>query len=238
MSRKNILVLCVIVLGSGVTGCATVARQMAEEGTEGALEAIREEEQQRSVEAQAKVEELARRNAEQLARGMMDAVTRPEGAGAGPSSGTGGSGLGGEARSLSSSVASEMARGLSAELERQLGPDGSGPLARSLSATAGQMAASMVQQSRGELGSLFPECGGLQGEQARTRRDAQLARWGESFSKGVAGGLVQAFQPWLLLLTFAGGLLVGLLVFLSLSVARANREAGGRTFFSRQQRHA
>jgi hypothetical protein len=135
-------------------------------------------------------------------------------------------------------LASQVVRAFSAELERQLGPDGTGPLAQSLSATAREVASSVVQQSRNELGTLFPECGGLQGEEARACRDTQLARLGSSFSRGAAEGMVQAFRPWLLLLTFAGGLIMGLLTFLAMSVARANRESSGGAGFLRQRRPA
>ena len=232
MSRKHLVEMLALVCLSGVVSCATVARHT----TEGALEAIREDK-----EAFAQQEDDAsRRTAGEITRGALEGLTYaeappPTGPGGGTlaPTGTGGSGLG-----PVPSLASQVARAFSTELERQLGPDGTGPLARSLSATAGQVAASVVQQSRDELGTLFPECGGLQGEEARACRDSQLARLGASFSRGAAEGMVQAFRPWLLLLTFAGGLLMGLLMFLALSMARANRQSSGGVGLFRQRRPA
>jgi hypothetical protein len=244
----------------GATGCGAIARDLAKQGTKGALESIQEEKEQRTPEDQATNDAVARRNSEQVARGMLDAILNPEGspsaplaaspggsrpgspAGSGPGGltantpvapGTGGS------SSFSSRLATQVARGLTAELGRQLGPDGSGPLGQSLSATAGRMAGTMVEQSRNELGAVFPECGGLEGAQALRCRDAALGRLGGAFSEGIAGGLVRAFRPWLLVLSFAGGLLVGLLLFLSLSVAKLRREStAAREDPQRQRRHA
>ncbi|ATB30846.1 hypothetical protein [Melittangium boletus] len=232
MSRTKLVGL--LVLWVGLPGCATVARQFGEHATMGAQEAMRAEKEQRQPEEQALDDALTRRESEQMARGLVDAFTRPESPFQPPASG--GGPLVDAAGSSSSSLASEVARGLSTELGRQLGPDGTGPLGQSLSATAGRIASSMVQQSRDELGSLFPECGGLQGEQARACRDAQLASLGASFTRGATQGLVQAVRPWLLVFTFTGGLLVGLLVFLSISMVRANRESSRREVLFRQQR--
>lgn len=226
--------LAVLVLMGG-TGCGAIARDVAKQGTEGALESIHKP---KTPEDQATDDAVARHEAEQVARGMLDVVTRPETpptapgdappggpvarapASASGGAGTGGSGFG----TYSSTLASQVARGLSAELERQLGPEGEGPLGQSLSVTAGRMATTMVEQSRQELGSVFPECEGRQGAEAEACRDAALTRLGGAFSQGVAGGLVRSLQPWLLGLAFGGGLLVGMLVFLSLSVARLRRE--------------
>lgn len=241
----------------GSAGCGAIARDVAKQGTEGALESIQAEKEQRTAEDQATIDAVARRNSEQVARGMMDAVVKKDAPATVPlaatpgeggpgglaanapvtapmAPGTGGSG------SFSSMLAAQVARGLTAELGRQLGPDGSGPLGQSLSATAGRMAGTMVEQSKSELGAVFPECGGLEGAQALSCRDAALGRLGGAFSQGIAGGLIRAFQPWLLALTFAGGLLVGLLLFLSLSVAKLRRESSGaaRGDPLRQQRHA
>jgi hypothetical protein len=232
MARKKLVELLALVCLSGVLACATVARHT----TEGALEAIREDKEQFAEETNA----ASRRTAEEITRGALEGLSRPEPGGAMAASGTGGAGPGPGpgGRGPVPSLASQITQAFSAELERQLGPEGTGPLARSLSATAGQVAVSVVQQSRDELGTLFPECGGLQGEEARACRDTRLAQLGASFSRGAAQGLVQAVRPWLLLLTFAGGLLVGLLLFLALSVARVPREPAPRTGLFRQRRPA
>ena len=137
---------------------------------------------------------------------------------------TGGSGV--VASGPTSVLASQVTRGLSMELERQLGADGTGPLARSMSAAAGQVASSVIQQSKNELGPLFTECAGLQGEAARQCGQAQMSQLGESVSGGVVRGMLKAAQPVLLIVAFGGGLLVGLLLFLALSVVRLHRELG------------
>ncbi|RKH89912.1 hypothetical protein D7Y21_08800 [Corallococcus sp. AB045] len=247
---KAVGLAMLVLLGS--TGCGAIAHDVAKQGTEGALESIQEHEAEKTAEEQATDDALARREAEQAARGMLDAVTRPEtpptAPGDPPSGGpvaevpggvlghaSGGTGTGGSGfETYSSTMASQVAKGLSAELERQLGPEGEGPLGQSLSATAGRMATTMVEQSRQELGSVFPECEGRQGAEAVACRDAALTRLGGAFSQGVAGGLVRSFQPWLLGLAFGGGLLVGMLVFLGLSVARLRREVEPL----RERRHA
>lgn len=247
MSRKSLVGL--LVVWAVLPGCTSVAYRVGESATKGAQDAMRAEKERRAPEEQALDDALARRQSEQMARGFADALTRAEApfqppgdealVAAAPGApealrGVGGSGLG----TTSSALASEIVRGLSAELERQLGSGGEGPLGQSLSATAGRVASTMVQQSRDELGALFPECGGLQGAEARACRDAQVARLGESFTRGATLGVVQALRPWLLVLTFAGGLLVGLLVFLSVSMVRANRDSGRRAGAPREQRLA
>jgi hypothetical protein len=236
MSTKSLTALLMLFCLSGVLACATAARQLGTATTQGALEAIRQDKEQFAQDDDA----ASRQTAAEIARGAMEALSSAE-----PSPGADGHGApatGGSppVQDLGPAplLASRMTRAFSQELERQLGEDGTGPLAQSLSATAGQVASSVVQQSRQELGTLFPECGGLQGGEARACREKQVAQLGASFSRGAAQGLVQAFQPWLLLLTFAGGLLVGLLMFLALSVARANRESSGRLGLLRQRRPA
>ncbi|WNG14196.1 hypothetical protein [Cystobacter fuscus] len=249
MSKKNLLGLLMLVQLSGVLGCATVVRQ----STKGALEAIRQQKEEVDQEQEAS---LMRGTAGQMTRGALDALITGEpppkaqqveenpggvasgggaaGGGAAASTGTGGSGLGG--RGPVSVLSAQLARGLSAELERQLGADGSGPLARSMSAAAGQVAASVIQQSKDEFGPLFPECQGLEGEAARGCGEARVSQLSESVGGGLVRGMFKAAQPVLLIVAFGGGLLVGLLVFLALSVARIHRESGGGAGVLRQRR--
>jgi hypothetical protein len=254
MFRTRLVGLLALVLVGGLPGCATLGHR----ATEGAQQAVREDKARKTAEEQALDDALARRQAEQTARGFLDALTQPASPSQSPSAmasgevpapvgpGLGGSGLGGsvvggsgQLNALGSSLATRAARSFGAELERQLGADGTGPLGQSLSAAAGQIASNMVKQSRDELGSLFPECAGLEGEGARACRDAQVARLGESFTHGAAQGVLQALRPWLLVIAFAGGLLVGLLVFLSLSVVRLNRVTAERAVgYPRERRPA
>jgi hypothetical protein len=259
MSKKNLLGLLMLVQLSGVLGCATVVRQ----STKGALEAIREQKEEVDQDQE---DSLTRGTAGQMTRGALDALitgepppkaqqveenpgsvasgggeagggqggTPASSGGAVASSGTGGSGLG--SRGPVSVLSAQLARGLSVELERQLGTDGSGPLARSMSAAAGQVAASVIQQSKDEFGPLFPECVGLEGDAARGCREARMSQLTESIGGGLVRGMFKAAQPVLLIAAFGGGLLVGLLVFLALSVARIHRESGGGAGVLRQRR--
>ncbi|MBN8233429.1 hypothetical protein JYK02_38515 [Corallococcus macrosporus] len=136
MRHVKVLGVWMLVLLGG-SGCGAIARDMAKQGTEGALESIQEQKNQKSAEDQATDDAVARRNAEQVARGMMDAVTQPErpaATAAGPEgvppSGPGPNaplpaplaslapGTGGSGASFSSALASQVAKGLSTELER------------------------------------------------------------------------------------------------------------------------
>ncbi|OJH37392.1 hypothetical protein [Cystobacter ferrugineus] len=259
MSKKNLLGLLMLVQLSGVLGCATVVR----ESTRGALDAIRQQKEEVDQEHE---DSLTRGTAGQVTRGALDALITGEpppkaqqieenpgsvasgggaaggggggtpapSGGAAASTGTGGSGLG--SRGPVSVLSAQLARGLSAEFERQLGADGSGPLARSMSAAAGQVAASVIQQSKDEFGPIFPGCEGFQGEEARACREARMSQLSESIGGGLVRGMFKAAQPVLLIVAFGGGLLVGLLVFLALSVARIHRESGGGAGVSRQRR--
>jgi hypothetical protein len=246
MFKKNLLGLLMLVQMSVVLGCAAVVR----ESTEGALEAIREQRDEVGKEEQ---DSITRGTAGQLTQGALDVLitgkastdSAASGGGEGTPAATGGavasSGTGGSGPAPRGPVpvlAAQLARGLSAELGRQLGEEGTGPLARSMSATAGQVASSMIQQSKDELGPLFPECEGLQGARARGCREARVSQLSASIGGGFVRGMLQEARPVLLLLTFAGGLLVGLLLFLALSVARLHRESGGGAGLFRQRRPA
>lgn len=141
-------------------------------------------------------------------------------------------------------LASQMARGLTQEIERQLGKDGSGPLGQSMSAVAGQVATSVIRQSKAELGPIFPECEKLEGAAARDCQEARVSHLSESVGAGLVRGMFKAAQPVLLIVAFGGGLLMGLLLFLALSMVRLHRESrgpresGGRTGALRPPRTA
>jgi hypothetical protein len=216
-----------------------LARLTGQQMTQGVLDALSQPEtvaQMRRL-----VDALVSQSLRSLAgRGVPREANGPAVA-TGPGVGGGGPGIGGGAgtgQGPVSSLAADVARALALEMERQLGPDGTGPLAQSLSATAGQMASSIVQQTRNEFGMVFPECEGLQGAAARACVNARLSELGAAFTRGATEGVREALRPWLLLLAFAIGLLVGLLLFVALSLARANREEGRRTGLLRQRRPA
>ncbi len=231
MLTKSLFGALVLVQVLGGWGCGALVRST----TRNALEVVREDKNAHQQEA----DDAAQQTAGQVTRGALDAMTgraRAPGGGGGAGEGPGGSGL--APRGPMPLLASQLAQGLSAELGRQLGEDGTGPLARSMSAAAGQVASSLIQQSRSELGALFPECAGMDGERARRCQEARLAGLSESIGGGVARGMFQAAQPVLLVLAFGGGLILGLLVFLALSVARLRRESGATGGVLRRPRPA
>jgi hypothetical protein len=74
----------------------------------------------------------------------------------------------------------------SLELERELGPDGRGPLAASLGGTVEQVTGSAVRGARGELGDLFQGC------ELGDRRACVEAEV-RSLGRAAAAGLVEGF---------------------------------------------
>ncbi|HYO57254.1 hypothetical protein, partial [Archangium sp.] len=224
--------------GEGVT---SISREAAEEVTKGLLDALSAPEQ--VMQMRQFVDALVSQSLRSAAGGGVPGPGAGSsgnmgGGGTGVGPGVGGAGPvgGGAGMGSVSGLTGDVTRALGMELERLLGPDGKGPLAQSLAATAGQVATSMIQQSRDELGTLFPECAGLGGTAARACMEERVAQLGAAFSRGATVGVRQALQPWLFLLAFGGGLLVGLLVFLGWSAARVNRQMGGRAGTLRQQR--
>ena len=97
---------------------------------------------------------------------------------------------GGPGRSLVDSMARESAsvfgEALSLELERELGPDGRGPLASSLGATASHVSGSAMHGARSELGDPFAGC---QGEDRRACLEAEVRSLGRAASAGFVEGL-------------------------------------------------
>ncbi|MGI5864181.1 MAG: hypothetical protein ACOX6T_19295 [Myxococcales bacterium] len=73
----------------------------------------------------------------------------------------------------------------------QLGKNGQGPLADSISATGERLSGSAARGVRSELGNLFPECKGPDRPQCIERR---LEALGQAASSGVARGLSETFR--------------------------------------------
>ncbi len=99
----------------------------------------------------------------------------------------------GPARSLSlvdrmaHDSAAAFGAAFSDELEHALGPDGRGPLAMSLGATAAQVSGSAVQGVRGELDALLPRC---EGEDRRACVEAGVRSLGRAAAAGFVEGIV------------------------------------------------
>ncbi len=123
-------------------------------------------------------------------------------------------GSGGEpARSLVGRVGLESGAGfadaLARQLEAALGPDGQGPLARSLGATAAQISSSVARGVRDELGdSLLPGC--ALGDRACV--EAEVRSLGRAASEGFMEGLLATAALPALALAFVLGAVMALLV--------------------------
>ena len=122
-------------------------------------------------------------------------------------------------------MAEQAARAFSRQLTAELGPAGEGPLAMSLSATTGQVAASMAEGARGELAPLFPEC---RGAEASRCLDSAVERLSRAAAAGVAGGIGASLGMWPLVLVFGGGGLCALALAWAWGIYRARGVAPRR----------
>jgi hypothetical protein len=90
------------------------------------------------------------------------------------------------ARDSASAFGAALSLSLERELERELGPDGRGPLAASLGATASRVSGSAVQGARSELGALFAGCGT---EDRQACLESEVRSLGRAASAGFVEGL-------------------------------------------------
>lgn len=210
---------------------------MGSKSTEGAIEALREApppDQQR----------LTERVGRETVDGALDELSSPEGlermsviidaAVARAVATTAGTlslgGPSGQGHATSMSYVERMGRdsgsgfaaALSAELSRQLGADGSGPLATSLGFTAQHVSGSVVRGAEGELAALFPEC---TGDQRRACLEAEVRQLGRAASAGFMEG-VFASSAWpAMAIAFFGGVGFAIGAGLVLSLLRRGRRA-------------
>src|SRR6185312_1082564 len=106
-------------------------------------------------------------------------------------------------------LSAQAAQAFSREMAGALGPAGGGPLGSSLSATAGEVSAAMARGAGRELGPLFPEC---EGPDAPGCLERAAERLGHATAAGVAGGIRERLGPWPLVLAFAAGAVLALLL--------------------------
>jgi hypothetical protein len=121
----------------------------------------------------------------------------------------------------------------SGELERALGPDGRGPLAESLSATAANVSGSAVQGAQGQLEGLFPGCEGQDRSACLQVQVRSLARAaGAGFMEGIAASSAwSAAVRWSsIALAFIAGIALTLIVG---GLPRLRRRAPGAREHSR-----
>jgi len=104
-------------------------------------------------------------------------------------------------------LSTQIADGVIASLTRSLGPNGEGEVARSLSGTAEQVAASSV---RGFQGALFEDCRGTDRASCVDRRLNTLSR---SFASGIRDELRNMVLIPLLAMTFLFGIGFATLVY-------------------------
>jgi hypothetical protein len=113
---------------------------------------------------------------------------------------------GGPGRSLveraSRDSAAAFAAAFAEELRRELGPDGRGPLATTLGATAAQVSGGAVQGARGELDAFFPGC---EGQDRRVCLEAGVRSLGKAAAVGFVEGMVESASWGLVALAFLVG---------------------------------
>jgi hypothetical protein len=213
-----------VALFFGAPGCAHRAGGRA---TQGALEALRApppEDEPHAAEVlgrfavEGALNELTSEDGSDKLRRLIDATTRDFFAVAlGPpaiAARTGGSattdtvgGGGSYVAQLSHVSAAAFGAAVSAEIRRQLGQDGNGPLARSIGATAGRVSGSVVNGIDEELTAMFPGCNGI----ARGACLQAVARdLGAAASEGFVDGLLRAAAWRILVLAFVLGVVAAL----------------------------
>jgi hypothetical protein len=119
-------------------------------------------------------------------------------------------------------MSAQAARTFEAQLVAALGPQGNGPLARTLTNTADQVAAAAA---RGAASNLLPGCDPRQTPGCVERQISELA---QITGAGVARGVKQELRWTLLIAVFAAGFLVamaGVLLWQMWTTRRALREA-------------
>jgi UDP-2,3-diacylglucosamine pyrophosphatase LpxH/uncharacterized membrane protein HdeD (DUF308 family) len=166
-----------------------------------------------------RVEQLAEGVKRRAVGGALEEIARPErlggvqrigsalGAGvvAGASreaSGLPEAGVGGAGATPVEAMSALAARALSQQLAAELGSGGEGPLGASLSATAGQMTASMARGAHDELAPLFPEC---RGADASSCLDRAVERVSRASAAGVSQGIRASLGIWPLVFSFGLG---------------------------------
>jgi hypothetical protein len=224
---RSIRFLLLLAVGSLVSGCAAHTGNKA---AEGALEAFRAP----PAEGSAQAERIGRQTAE----GFLDTFSSPDGlaristivdasvtrsleaALRSPPGGGGSSGVG-PARSIVGQVARESASAfgsaITLELARGLGPDGRGPLATTIGATASQVSGSAVRGVRGELDDLLAGCGT---EDRRACVEAEVRSLGRAASLGFMEGLAASLAWPALGLAFALGVVLALVARSALGLLR------------------
>jgi hypothetical protein len=194
-----------------LAGCATAAREVGEEATEGALASLAGEEgeaagtgREAAPEGEGVPGAVAGGIGAELAAGMVDQLARPA-----PLE---------DVEAVADRAGAALARSFARELAVQLGRDGEGLLARALAGTGEEVAAGAVRGAAGELGMAFPECRGPESGECIRRQIEELGR-------ASARGALRAAGPWPFLLSAVGGAALALLAVAAAGGVGARRAA-------------
>lgn len=153
-------------------------------------------------------------------RAMLGASRAPQSLALG---GTGGAGVIRTAGSPTALLAQEAGRGFSiaaaAEIHRQLGPRGDGPLSQAIASTGSEISAAVLQAAGRELALLLPECG----EDRAACAERRLGELGRATAVGFMAGVRESLGPLPLILAFALGFFVALAILWAWSLLRSVR---------------
>jgi hypothetical protein len=171
--------------------------QVSGNATRGTLEALSEPDQQ---------EQLSRAVATATESALTTAMNsfQQRGAwGGGPPSG-----YGTPVGAFGGDLSSGIARGFSRQLQLELGPDGSGPLGKSLAGVVQEMSGAVTTGVVSELSPVESECTGSDRKACVDRRVYDVSRLA---AIGVADGVAHSVRIPVLVLTFLGGFVVALI---------------------------
>jgi hypothetical protein len=101
-----------------------------------------------------------------------------------------------------------FALGMSRQLQLELGPDGSGPLGKSLSGLAQEMSGAVTNGVVAELSPVDKDCAGPDRKGCVDRRVYDMSRVA---AVGFADGVAHSLRLPVLVLTFAGGFVIALI---------------------------
>lgn len=117
-------------------------------------------------------------------------------------------------RAAAAQLAREAAQGAAqafvAVLSQQLGPDGDGPLARTIAASGERIAGASARGVSAEVSGLFPACQDAQGADRASCIQSQIEAFSRAASAGAVQGMGRSLVP--LAIAFVAGLLIAVLV--------------------------
>jgi hypothetical protein len=228
------LIMFLVMLGCGST------QQVGRSAAKGALDAVKE--QSRAPEhGPPPLEDVARniirgalneldtaRSQAQLGRVAASTTRGAVGPFVGPLPGLGWGGGPVSGRSsnggvpMASMVSEGFTLGLSRELQAQLGPDGEGPLAKSLAGLTGQLSGAAATAVTQSLTTDLGDCAGADRARCADKRVQEMSR---SAAVGFAHGIVDTINVVLLAAAFACGIVAALLFFFAVRLTRRPADA-------------